>query len=217
LKSIDGKNLNMEERLSLLEQIWNFSLPPASVIRRLLRSNEPRQWDKKLKKQITSNNSSNEIEIHWKNLVIWWEEGLNYKFCPYCMKKKSWKDIVAHINNKWTITIHKRNCKVLDDVNKDRLLPAYIKWEQEESLVINVKLILKNKIWILKDVIDILYSMHIELNSVNSKKLSWTETEWNLDLKVLDYDYLLIDRFIERIKIKLNDLFVWVSVDEVRR
>ena len=30
----------------------------------------------------------------------------------------------------------------------------------------------------------------------------------NLELKVLDYDYLLIDRFIERLKIKFDDMLL---------
>lgn len=217
LKSIDWKNLNMEERLSLLEQIWNFSLPPASVIRRLLKSDSSRQLDKRLKKPAVSNKSPEEEAIQWKNIVIWWEVGLDYKFCSFCMKRKFWKNIVAHINNKWTITIHKRNCKVLNDVNKDRLLPAYVEWEQEEPLIINVKFVLRNKANVFKNVIDILYSMNIELDSVNSKKLSINEVEWSLDLRILDYDYLVVDRFIDRVKIKLKDLFVGVSVDGVKR
>ncbi|MDR2640744.1 MAG: hypothetical protein LBC61_05575 [Candidatus Peribacteria bacterium] len=76
---------------------------------------------------------------------------------------------------------------------------------------------MRNKANVFKNVIDILYSMNIELDSVNSKKLSINEVEWSLDLRILDYDYLVVDRFIDRVKIKLKDLFVGVSVDGVKR
>jgi (p)ppGpp synthase/HD superfamily hydrolase len=36
-------------------------------------------------------------------------------------------EIVAHINHKGKITIHKRDCVILEGVNKERLLPAYLK------------------------------------------------------------------------------------------
>jgi hypothetical protein len=38
MKVIDGRELNTEDRLQLLEQIGNFSITPPSLIRRILKA-----------------------------------------------------------------------------------------------------------------------------------------------------------------------------------
>jgi len=217
LKTLDWKNLNIEERYLLLEQIWDFSMPPSSLIKKIIKSSILNQkekvalewsiWDK-------SKKDSKEIIIDWddqkvikQKLIIWWQLWLDYKLC-YCSRRKITNDIVAHINNKWIFTIHRRNCKVLNDVNKDRLLPAYIDWEKEESLIINLKLVVKNQIGILKQLSDIIYSMWINVDSINTNKIWNLQTEINLWLMIQDYDYLIIDRFVDRIKLHFKDLLL---------
>lgn len=219
LKNLDWKNLSMEERMALLEQIWNFSLPPSSIIRRIQKANDQNSsrhrannWNNEKSWKI----DENEKELDSKqSLIIWWEEGLDYKLC-HCSRRKLTNDIVAHINNKWIITIHKRNCRVLKDVNKDRLLPAYIDWE-EESLIVTIDLIIINKIWVLRGLTETIFNMWIEIDSINSKKTWYSQLEINLELKILDYDYLIIDRLIDRIKLKLKDLLVTIEVLKIRK
>lgn len=217
LKNIDNKNLSMEERLWILEQVWNFSIPPASVIKRLLKNNDfleiKDSWikDKKLEdkelnreKAELTKGAEEENNTPKANLVIWWEKWLDYKLCS-CSRKKLWKNIVAHINNKWVLTIHNTNCKILKNVNKDRLLTAYIDWEREEILIVRVKLLINNKLWILKEITDTIFSMWINLEEISTKKIWNTKIEIKLDLSIPDYDYLIIDRFFDRLKINLKE------------
>jgi (p)ppGpp synthase/HD superfamily hydrolase len=157
-----------------------------------------------------------EPSLNNKRLIIWWEVWLDYKLCN-CVKRKLPKDIVAHINNKWTITIHRRNCKVLNDVNKDRLLSACIYWEEDEFLVITVKIVVQIKNWVLKNITDTVFNMLIEVDSLHSRKIWNLQTEIILDLKILDYDYLIIDRFIDRIKLKLKELYISSEVLWVKK
>jgi (p)ppGpp synthase/HD superfamily hydrolase len=42
-----------------------------------------------------------------------------------CCDNKIPRKIVAHINRNSKITIHRRNCEIIENVNKDRLLSAY--------------------------------------------------------------------------------------------
>lgn len=214
LKTLDWKNLNMEERLLLLEQIWDFSMPPASLIKKIVKSSvlsvrEKYAIDNNLVDSNKNKDKSDLIENQEvknikTNLIIWWESWLDYKLC-YCSRRKITNDIVAHINNKWQFTIHRRNCKVLNDVNKDRLLPAYIDWEKPESIIINIILIVKNQIWVLKEISDIIYNMWINIDSINTKKIWNLQTEITLWLSVIDYDYLIIDRFVDRVKSHLKE------------
>jgi hypothetical protein len=45
--------------------------------------------------------------------------------------------------------------------------------------------------------------MEINIDEINTNKIDYRTTEINLKLEVLDYDYLIIDRLIERIKLNL--------------
>lgn len=226
LKVLDSKTLSLDERYSLLEQVWNFSLPPSSLIKRVIKSlpdwkilnNDNKEEDevvellddKTEEKIIKSNIVDN--KNNKKNLIIWWETWLDYKLC-YCSRRKLTNDIVAHINNRWSITIHRRNCKILESVNRDRLLSAYIDGENEDYLLVNIKLLVENKIWVLKNLSEIIFSMWINVEWINTKKIWNSQTEILLELSIFDYDYLLIDRFIERVKIyfkeKLLNLELW--------
>ena len=214
LKNIDGKILNTEERFSLLEQVWNFSLPASALLRKIQKEINPDFW-KKEKKENLDWVQKIEEKPKKQELIIGWEIWLDYKLCQYCKNKNS-KDIVAHINNKWVITVHKRNCKILEEVNKDRLLTAYVDGEKEESIIYKISFIFQNKIWVLKDLTDIIYSMKIDIDAINTEKIWNSQRKIILDLKILDYEYMIIDRLLDRIKLKLKDelinfFILWVN------
>lgn len=220
LKNLDGVTYNKEERLNLLEQIGDFSTNPSLFIKKILKTNNQLHWKKTLAKKI-----SEKLFPGWdkkkeekKELIIWWEKDMPYKFWRCCKKKRSDENMVAHINWKWIITIHNRDCKILKDVNKKRLLSAYFEWDQDESLIFDVELIFKNRIWVLKELSDIIFSMWIDVDEIRSSNIWKNETKIFLKLKVLDYDYLLIDRFIERLELSFKDRLiksiVWKIIKE---
>ena len=217
LKNIDWKTLWIEERWSLLEQVWDFSYPASTLLRKIQKSKDP-NFDKK-EKRLTWGweiHKENEKVSHWKQtLIIWWEVWLDYKICS-CCKRKLWKDIVAHINNKWVITIHKRNCKILNEVNKDRLLTAYIDGEKEESIIYEISFIIKNETWVLNELTSIIYSMKIDVDSINTEKIWNSQRKLIFWLKIFDYEYMIIDRLLDRIRMKLwdrilNYFILWVT------
>ncbi len=224
LKTLGDKDYNMEERWQILEQIWNFSTTPASVFKRILASksilnnivDKKSSWvfDKILEKfNIRSKPKKVEEKIVRKDkIIIWWEEDISYRLWT-CIK---WwdipKKIVAHINNKWIITIHTRDCDTLKNVNKDRLLSAYIDWFELDSLEVDIVFTVKNRKWILKQISDILYIMDINIEEINFKKIS--NEKWNINfiLNIPDYDYLIIDRMIDRMKNNLKKNLLEIKV-----
>jgi hypothetical protein len=52
---------------------------------------------------------------------------------------------VAHINSRGNITLHNIGCEILENVNKERLLPAYIEGS-DEILTAEVYFLFQNKI-----------------------------------------------------------------------
>lgn len=76
---------------------------------------------------------------------------------------------------------------------------AYIKGSESVSLF-RLSLNLENKIGMMKVISETLFQMEINIDEIHTQKLSSSETLVTLGLEILDYDYLVIDRFIERIK-----------------
>ena len=216
LKNIDGVTYSKEDRLNLLEQVGNFSIIPSSIIRKILKTKNFVS-NKKAKPILISDEKWITTNGTWKKaLIIWWEENLPYKLWHCCRRKLS-NDVVAHINWKWIITIHRRNCKILQEVNRERLLPAYLQWMSEEYILVDVELIYKNQIWILKELSDIIFSMWIDVDAISTVNMWRMKTKINLKLKVLDYDYLIIDRFIERLKLKFKDLLFSSTIWKIEK
>jgi len=217
LKVLDGREYSVDERFQLLEQVWNFSITPASLIRRILRAAGKRHKFKRnssIKDVFRKKVSAESVEE--RSIIIGWQKDLPHKFWN-CCKKKIWNNIVAHINADGVFTVHSRNCKVLSKVNQDRLLSAYVEWQADTPIYIKLKLLVANHLWILKTLSETLFSMGINLDEISTKKVSKTKTEVYLDtkkvsktktevyldLEIMDHDYLIVDRFIERMKINM--------------
>lgn len=212
LRSLDGRIYSLEERWQLLEQVWNLSMNPNILIRRIVKTNKlildvnKKIPDEQLELEVKIDNwnDSLEKEIEKKNIIIWGESDLEYKRC-YCCRRKIPIEIVAHINVKWDFMIHRRDCKILIWVNKDRLQSAYIQWNEQEESGYHVNVVFKNKTWLLKILTEIIFSMEIDIDEINSKKLWNMYMSFDLTLKVPNHDYLIIDRFMERIQITFED------------
>lgn len=202
-KNIDWVTYKMEDRLNLLEQIWSFSINPSSIIKKILKDRNLLPT-KKDKINIKIDKNIDDKKIKKDDFIIWWEWNIPYKLW-HCCRRKIPNEIVAHINSKWIVTIHRRNCNVIDWVNKDRLLSAHIRWENEWDILVNINFVFENKIWVLKELSDILYSMSINIDEIKSTKLWNKKTQISLKLIIPDYDYLIIDRFVDRVKLKFWD------------
>lgn len=215
MKIIDDRELNIEDRLQLLEQVGNFSITPPSLIRRILKSQNIHyiKSDKSVDTdewKITSVPTDAKKEI-----IIWGEENLPYKTCSVCHWEESDGPIVSHINSRWNFTIHKRNCSVLKWVNKDRLMNAYVKWEEALSLF-RISMTLENKIGMMKAISETLFTMEINIDELHTKKISKNKTILTIALEINDYEYLVIDRFIERISFILWDSIIDHKLEEIK-
>jgi (p)ppGpp synthase/HD superfamily hydrolase len=156
------------------------------------------------------------INNNKEEIIIWWERWIDYKMCKKCWIW--WKipnKIVWHINSKWVITIHNRTCSILSNVNKERLLPAHRKWEEDNYIVVSLWLIFLDKLWVLKDLSEIIFSMWINIEEINSKKKEFNKHEIKLKLEIPDYDYLLVDRLVERVRLKFGQNLVSFFVEKI--
>ena len=216
MKVIDGRELNTEDRLQLLEQIGNFSITPPSLIRRILKAQnihykkkEDTQWP------IKTLAPQGEDSEQRKEIMIGGEENIAYKTCKTCWSQEVPEQIVAHINSRGQFTIHARNCSVLLWVNKERLMNAYIKGAESLSLF-RLSMLLENKIGMIKSISETLFSMEINIDELHTKKVNATQTKLTIWLEVNDYEYLVVDRFVERIKFLLWDSLTEYKIEEIK-
>ncbi len=200
-KVIDWREYNIEERYQFLEQVWNFSLTPSSLIRRIFKP-DSRSLKRIGRPEEVEDFDENRV-LKKKKVIIGWEDDLPYKICKKCLDQDFSEEIVAHINSKWIFTLHRRDCDILEWANKDRLISAYIEWNEDNILLFEVSFIMRNKPWILKSISSILYSMNINIDEIYSKKQSPYEVKIVLSLEVPDHDYLILDRFLDRVKLKM--------------
>lgn len=52
----------------------------------------------------------------------------------------------------------------------------------------------------MKLISETLFNMEINIDELHTKKISPTQTMLTIGLEINDYDYLIVDRFVERIK-----------------
>ncbi|MCP4522599.1 MAG: bifunctional (p)ppGpp synthetase/guanosine-3',5'-bis(diphosphate) 3'-pyrophosphohydrolase [Candidatus Gracilibacteria bacterium] len=211
LSSFDGRTYGLEERWQILEQIGNLSINPNAIIRKLSRKGlcgEGKKIEKGKKTEQKDTSGKKSVEI-----IIGGEENLIYKRC-YCCRRKLPIEIVAHINIKSEFTIHKRDCKILQGVKKERLFSAYIKGNEVSEIVFQLHLVLKNKMGSLKKLTEIIFSMEMDIDEINSEKQGNLYIAFDLKINILNHDYLMIDRFIERLQISFNEDLITFKISE---
>lgn len=200
LKNIDDRELSVEERYDLLEQVWNFSTNPWALVRKIFKAKNLHF------KSLTEKKTPVIREVEKKEskeIIIGSEKNIPYKIGVCCEESLSDK-IVAYINSKWVITIHNRDCKTLSRLNKERLLSAYFEGDELNNIILEIKFIFANKLWVLKSLSDILFEMGMNTLEISSKRPTLDKTELSLKLEIQDHDYLIIDRFLDRVKLEIG-------------
>lgn len=213
LKLIDDRVYDMQDRLHLLEQIGNFSTNPTTLVKKICISNNlacaflpnrHKKWDGGIDETIPEK----------REIIIGNEKNIPYKIAS-CCDGRLWNKIVAYINNKWVVNIHNRDCQTLLKFPKERLISAYYEWDEPANIIFDIHFVFINKLWILKNLSDILFDMNINTLEILSKKISITEIGLFLKLEILDHDYLIIDRFLERVKLKIGSQLLDYEIKKI--
>ncbi|MDP5039014.1 MAG: RelA/SpoT family protein [Candidatus Gracilibacteria bacterium] len=217
LKIIDDRQFNQEERINLLEQLGNFSTNPNAIIKKIFKS---KKINYKVKQKINTNDLINkeisEDNLKYnKNIIIGGEDNIEYTVGS-CCEGRLLEKIVAYINSKGVITVHNRDCKTVFRLNKDRFLSAYYKGDELTNIIFDINFEFKNQIGVLKDLSEILFDMNINTLEINTtKKPNNNSLILDLKLELNDFDYLIIDRFLERIKFKLGNKIINYNIKNI--
>ena len=224
LKNFEWRVYSTVERENILEQVWNFSVSPSSLLRKIIKVSYPqreRQREKERQRLVNErslNTESVEVTTEEKinrDIFIWGQKDIEYR-CWKCMERESSEEkIIAHINSKWIITVHKVDCPELDFVNKERLMNAFYEWDENASLFLEVAFEFYNKLWVLKELSAILFSMNINVLSIFTEQHNKSKLILKLSLEIQEYDYLQIDRFIDRVKFNLEQTYCSHKIEHI--
>ena len=217
LKVLDWRENKIEERWQVLEQIGNFSIPASVIFKRILKAKNIVIEDSKSKQSNLHFEDNDDKNLSKnKHLIIGWEEKLDYVLWDCCTNWKVPKKMVAHINRNSKITVHKRDCDVVENSNHDRLLSAYEISSKSDFLEVNIVFSVINKRWILKSISDIIYAMDINIEEISYSRKHKFKWDISLSLEISDYDYLIIDRLVWRIENSLWDDLLWFKIIELK-
>lgn len=215
LKNLDDRTYSVEERNDILEQVWNFSTNPSAIIKKILKSRNIKVKNERNKGDKEKFLQEHQKEDKSKEIIIWWERWIPYKVWT-CCEWKLWPKIVAYINWKWVISIHNRDCETISKYPKERFLSAYYDWDELNNIIFDINLLLINRLWVLKDLSTILFDMNINTLEISSSREWFDKTNLFLKLEILDHDYLIIDRFLDRVKLKLWDNIVSFEIKKIQ-
>ena len=69
----------------------------------------------------------------------------------------------------------------------------------------------------MKSLSEILFSMNVNVIEMNSWKTWYEQAFIDLTAEFPDYDYLLVDRFIDRVKFKMTNTLKHVEIKKVEK
>jgi GTP pyrophosphokinase len=145
-----------------------------------------------------------------KTIYVWWQKDIEYKLgkCMECSEEyRESSRIIAHINSKGIITVHRLDCPELEFVNKERLINAFYEWDENASLFVDIHFTFYNKIWVLKELSWILFGMNINVMGISTESQSKSKLLMKFTLEIQECDYLKIDRLIDRVKFHLEQTY----------
>lgn len=196
LNTLDWKNLSKEEKVHLLEQVGMFNQSPSSIFKKIIKESVNKTIESNRKIDAPAQDDSSPKH----KVIVWWEDDIPNSLGK-CCKPAKWDKIVAYVTNKWSITIHRRDCFSIENAHdSDRLMPACWDGQNDPLNNVSISFFIKNKYWSLKAICDILFEMQINIIEIHSMQSPSSYQRVDLTIEIYDSDYLLIDTLIERVK-----------------
>ncbi len=131
------------------------------------------------KKQEQQQEESKESKSIKSNVIIDYDNHLDYDLCSLCAPKV-WDKIVAKTWVNW-IKIHKISCPSLKKISFDKLLEAHWEWQNINVYKIKLVLEIKNVIWWLTSLMSILWEFNLDMDNIAFKKKPWEIFEINIE------------------------------------
>lgn len=203
LRHMDGHILDTKQKEDVLVQLGNLSRKPSSIMRAvhddiIKEFFWERKEEIKPEKPKRKRKWATETPEDVRTVIIGKERDVPYKFAQCCLPKEGDR-IVGYIWQ-WVVTIHKFDCDNIDKIQLDRRIPAYWSGGEKRGVTIEISLTFRDKLWLLRQVTDILYQMSLNIESLHTEVLDGGKVRDTFTLHTDEEDYYIFDRLVERLE-----------------
>lgn len=208
LKNYDGKKLTLKERVALLEEIGTGSQLANVVVKKLFAA-------EKLLESISVEDSSAKKAAAvpkaydpTNEILIGGEGGLPMKLASCCAPEKG-SEIVAYITRGHSITIHRRDCPYVSNLDEERLLDATWGYrESKPSVTYRVRFFIEavGRVGLLRDITSIIATSGADIVDFEMKSRTGDIFLRAITLEVSSFDQF--DKILDKIEHVQNVLRV---------
>ncbi len=199
LKSFAGQNLTMAKRESLLEEVGRGSKMASDIVRKIY-PYEKNLGSKEYVSQkdfVDERKGDLEMAELEKEVVVGEETGLPVRIASCCMPKLG-TSIVGYVTRGNSVSIHRSNCKLLDNLHGERIIMARWKGQSlaRSKIQVWIKLVVASRIGLIHDVSSVIAGFGINIADIYINRLGggMNETHLLLDLDDLEKFDLLLDK-----------------------
>jgi len=206
-REYDGKRLSFKERQQLVEEIGSGSVLVKTVLRKLFGRvstspvsaiENPLLSRTILPKSVKVKASEND------GVFIAGEKGVPYKFAQCCRPVKG-QPIVAYVTRGNSVTIHLATCKVLRDVDQQRIIAA--SWDIERDLrrfPVKVMLRMRDRNGLIRDIVESISAFGVNIIEFGIEQVQGAEIVRELTIEVSDNDQF--QNMLEKLR-RVRDIY----------
>ncbi|MBU0667690.1 RelA/SpoT family protein [Patescibacteria group bacterium] len=166
LKVYNGRRLSLRDREGLVEEIGKGSVLVKSIIKKIFGERgifRSRQSRAIKSPEVVFSLPDGKKNISAEKVCVSGECDLPYRLAN-CCNPRAGLPIVAYVTRGRSVTIHLQSCKVLRDVDGDRILEA--SWGHRQSLrkySVKIQLCAKDRVGLIRDIADVITSMNVNI------------------------------------------------------
>lgn len=195
LKNYRGEKLTLRQREELLRDIGRGVLMPGTVIKNLFPDSELlRSKTKPVSKRVPVkpkvNKNGQPVEIE-PELIVAGHTDLAVKLAACCLPKLN-DEVVGYITRGRGITVHKKDCKVIRNVQEERFIDVH--WRKDNSApkyAVSLEVVMEDRIGLLSDISNLTSSMGINITGMELQRIPGSSLLFReFEVEVSDYDQL---------------------------
>ncbi|MCK9186667.1 RelA/SpoT family protein [Candidatus Gracilibacteria bacterium] len=175
LKKYLGKNLNLGQRETILEEIGKGGKIAHDVVKKIYPYEEtvvhsvimPAKGSKKPK----SGDLAKSVVIE-KQVLIGGEAGLPVKLAACCSPKFG-DNIIGYVTRGTCVTVHKMGCKMIGALNYDRFVSAHFKSFSDEvpKYLVGIKLVVVPRVGLMNEVTERIARQKVRIKDIQLREL----------------------------------------------
>jgi len=201
LKNYEDGNLTYKEREKLLEDIGSGQLLASLVVKKIFDEKEllsSTQLAERLKRPAVRRKPKL-VKAKNEKILVDGISDLPIKLAPCCSPKVS-DVIVGFVTRGEGVTVHKFDCKVLNDADEDRLIK--VDWEATESDKYQVGLIfeIKDRVGLLHDITRVLFEAGVNIVDISTNKFNEEDGTKLRNFVVEVKNYEQLNRMLDKLE-----------------